>query len=100
MSEVSEALQQLASRFAELVSLHENTRVAYEKSLADKQRADALVAKQAEKIATLEEKNKTLLVSSAFAGTSAGNNEAKEKIDNIVQEIDKCISLFNKQALK
>ncbi|GHT81672.1 hypothetical protein FACS189467_6140 [Bacteroidia bacterium] len=99
MSEVSEALQQLNSRFGQLMSLHEQTRVAYEKLRNDKQQTDLLVREQAEKIASLEEKNKTLLLGKAFEQTSKDNNEAKEKIDKIVREIDKCILLLDKQAL-
>lgn len=48
------------------------------------------------KILELEEKNNQLIMSKAMLGNESGSEEAKNKIDMIVREIDKSIALLNK----
>jgi chaperonin cofactor prefoldin len=100
MADINEVLQQLNGKFGQLISLHEQTRDAYSKLHSDKQQTDTLIEEQSKVIAELSDKNKTLLVGEALVQTSHSKDEAKEKIDKIVREIDKCISLFNKQILQ
>jgi hypothetical protein len=93
--EVNEILHGLDSKFEQLVSLSEKTRVELDKLHIDKLKADKKNAEQSEQIKALEEKHKNLLLTQVFAHTSESNEEAKEKISRIVREIDKCILLLS-----
>lgn len=88
-------LEDIKSNIEKLISLYET----------EKQRADVL----AEKLAQSEEKSKsyqkqitdlnqqidTLKLSAAF--TSGGDNrEAKDRVEKLIREIDKCIKLLEK----
>jgi uncharacterized membrane-anchored protein YhcB (DUF1043 family) len=94
--EVNDVLRKLNDKFEQLVSLYENTRVEYDKMRQD---YEALVKKESErdvKLAELEDKNKSLLITQAFTAANGSSEEAKEKISKIVREIDKCITLLTK----
>ena len=47
-------------------------------------------------IQQLNEKNKVLKLSSSIQGEQGDNKAAKQKINDLVREIDKCIALLNK----
>ena len=51
---------------------------------------------QEAKLTELEEKNKRLLITQAFAAANGNSEEAKEKISKIVRDIAKCITLLTK----
>jgi uncharacterized coiled-coil DUF342 family protein len=63
------------------------------------QKVDELSKKlevQNETIQQLNEKNKVLKLSSSMQGDQGDNKAAKQKINELVREIDKCIALLNK----
>ncbi len=47
-------------------------------------------------IAELEKKIDNNKLLNAFVGKSPDNNEAKERVDKLIKEIDKCISLMQR----
>ena len=47
-----------------------------------------------EQIIELERQIDNLKLTEAFKGASGGNPEAKKKIDGLIKEIDRCISLM------
>ena len=51
-------------------------------------------------IQQLNEKNKVLKLSSSIQGEQGDNKAAKQKINELVREIDKCIALLNKGLIK
>ena len=51
---------------------------------------------QNQSIQQLNEKNKVLKLSSSIQGEHGDNKAAKQKINDLVREIDKCIALLNK----
>lgn len=95
-AEVNEVLRGLGDRFEQLVSLYEKARVERDKAHSDKVRLEELKCAQDKKMAELEGKNKSLLVTQAFTAANGSADEAKEKIGKIVREIDKCITLLGK----
>ncbi|GHT14007.1 hypothetical protein AGMMS4956_11090 [Bacteroidia bacterium] len=95
-SEVQEVLQGLNERFEQLVSLHEMLLVKYTQLCKAKQEQDAVLAKQSQSLAELTEKTEHLVLSKAITHAGESNEEAKEKIDTIVREIDKCMLLLGK----
>ncbi|MDR1022536.1 MAG: hypothetical protein LBL94_04590 [Prevotellaceae bacterium] len=93
---VNDVLDSLNGKFEQLVSLYEKTRVEYDTMQQDYR---ALVERGHEleaKLTEQEERNKSLLVTQAFAAANGSTEEAKEKISKIVREIDKCITLLAK----
>jgi dsDNA-specific endonuclease/ATPase MutS2 len=94
-AEVNEVLRGLGDRFEQLVSLYEKARVERDRAQDDRSRLDALRCEQEKKVAELESKNKSLLVTQAFTAANGSAEEAKEKIGKIVREIDKCITLLS-----
>lgn len=94
-SEINEVLQKVGDKFEQLVSLYEKTRVEYDTLQMDKDKIEKEEQENRLKLVELEEKNKSLLISQAFASTSGSTEEAKEKISKIVREIDKCITLLS-----
>jgi hypothetical protein len=93
--DVNEALMHLGSKVEQLILRHEQTLAANAKLRTDKRQAEMLIDEQAKAIAELTEKNMQMVIGDAVAHTSMNKNEAREKIDQIVQEIDKCIALLN-----
>ena len=51
--------------------------------------------RQKEELLELEEKNKVLKLAKSIAGMEGKNTEVKLKINELVREIEKCISLVN-----
>jgi len=86
----------LGDRFEQLISLCEKSRVERDKARDGKAHLEALCSEQEKKLADLENKNKSLLVTHAFTAANGSTEEAKEKIGRIVREIDKCITLLSK----
>jgi uncharacterized membrane-anchored protein YhcB (DUF1043 family) len=95
-AEVNDVLRRLSDKFEQLVSLYENTRVEYDKMRQDYEMLVRKGSEQEAKLAELEEKNKSLLITQAFAVANGSSEEAKEKISRIVREIDKCITLLTR----
>jgi len=84
-----------------LESLLANYQHLKEELNTSSQRVDELSKKlevQNETIQQLNEKNKVLKLSSSIQGDGdqGDNKAAKQKINELVREIDKCIALLNK----
>lgn len=88
-------LEDIRSNIEKLISLYET----------EKQRADALAARLAlseeksksyqEQITDLNQQIDTLKLAGAFTSGS-DNRVAKERLDKLIREIDKCIKLLEK----
>lgn len=88
-------IEGIKDNFARIISLYEE----------EKQRADSLAARLAQKdesldackeqIAELNKQIDSLKLFSVFTSSSEGDNSvAKERIEKLIREIDKCISLL------
>ena len=84
---------------SKLESLIANYQQLKEELKASNQKVDVL-SKQLDDhnqtIQQLNEKNKVLKLSSSIQGKQEDNKAAKQKINELVREIDKCIALLNK----
>ena len=82
-----------------LESLVANYQQLKEELKASNQKVDVL-SKQLDEhnqtIQKLNEKNKVLKLSSSIQGEQGDDKAAKQKINELVREIDKCIALLNK----
>lgn len=82
-----------------LESLLANYQHVKEELNVSSQKVDELSKKlevQNNTIQQLNEKNKVLKLSSSIQGEHGDNKAAKQKINELVREIDKCIALLNK----
>ena len=82
-----------------LESLVANYHHLKEELNASNQKVDVLskqLDEQNQTIQQLNEKNKVLKLSSSIQGEQGDNKAAKQKINELVREIDKCIALLNK----
>lgn len=87
-------LDNIRQQFVRLVSAYETEKAA-RCSLEQRNRelADQCDAYR-KQIAELEKKYDNLKLTEAFVGASADSSESKQKIERIIREIDKCISLI------
>ena len=90
-------LEELKKHIQKLIAL-------YEGALAENVRLKALLdesnaAKEScrKRITELEEQIDNLKLTAAFSTGGGDNSAAKEKIDRIIREIDKCISIIESQ---
>ena len=82
-----------------LESLVANYQQLKEDLKASNQKVDVLskqLGEHNQTIQQLNEKNKVLKLSSSIQGKQGDNKAAKQKINELVREIDKCIALLNK----
>ena len=77
----------------ELISIYEKTRDERDAMKGELQQKDDAIAGYREQIKELEKQIDNLKLKNAFLSTS-GDEEAKEKIDRMIREIDRCISLL------
>ena len=85
--------------YNKLESLVANYQQLKEELKASNQKVDVLSKQIDDHIQTIQqlnEKNKVLKLSSSIQGKQGDDKAAKQKINELVREIDKCIGLLNK----
>ncbi len=85
-------LEKLKESIAELIALYEAEKAENENLRAALSERDAQADALRKRITELEEKAESLRLSAAFNPSGGSNASAKEKIDRMIREIDKCIS--------
>ena len=82
-------IEKLRQRIQELIS-------AYETEKQERRRLESELEKKAykEQIIELERTIDNLKLADAFKSGNADNTEARKKIDKLIKEIDKCITLM------
>lgn len=76
-----------------LISLYEKADKDCEKARKELRQKEERLEEYKEQIKELEKKIDNLRLRNAFLSAS-GDGEAKEKIDRLIREIDKCIALL------
>lgn len=89
-------IDRLYKKLELLVSAHQQTRDELNRSTQKVAELNKQLDLQNSSIHQLEEKNKVLKLSSFIQNDSGDNKAAKQKINELVREIDKCIALLNK----
>jgi GTP-dependent phosphoenolpyruvate carboxykinase len=98
----NEILAKLKVHLGELITLFERTKEENITLFNENQKLVQTIKQKQEEIIKLQDKLETYKVSNAFVITSDGKDiaekkhDAKIRINRIVKEIDKCISLLNK----
>lgn len=78
-----------------LISIYEKTKREYEEVSEQLRRSEDATVRYREQIYELEKQVDSLKLRNAFLATS-GDEEAKEKVDRLIREIDKCIAMLEK----
>lgn len=87
-------LEGLKDNFEKLIALYETERGRNEELSARLEEASARCESYQKQIFELESKIDRLKLTEAFIAPGGNTAGAKEKIDKLIKEIDKCISLL------
>ena len=87
-------LEELRKDIEKLISLYEKERAARVKLEAELAQCKAVNESSRKQIEDLEQQVDSLRLAEAFMAPVGSDNGAKEKIDRLIKEIDKCISLM------
>ncbi|MEE2699733.1 MAG: hypothetical protein VYD71_00015 [Bacteroidota bacterium] len=79
-----------------LISLYDKTKKEKEEALSEGQKFKKALVEKQEIINNLEEKIKLIKMSKVVSSSKEDNKKTKQKINEYVREIDKCIGLLNK----
>ena len=87
-------LEGIKENINKLISLYENEKTERKKLQISLAKSEAEDEGFRTLIKELEDQIANLKLTSAFQASSGDNSEAKAKIDKLIREIDKCISLI------
>ena len=79
-----------------LISLYDKTQQAKKQCVSEREELKKVLAEKQEIINSLEEKIKFIKMSKVVSSSKEDNKKTKQKINEYVREIDKCIALLNK----
>ncbi|MDR2650928.1 MAG: hypothetical protein LBC68_01250 [Prevotellaceae bacterium] len=88
-------LAELKKKIERLISLYETTNSEKNAVIKEKAELQAIISERNNKINELEKRIEILQLVNAFKVGSADEREAKQKIERIVREIEKCIAMLN-----
>ena len=87
-------LETLKHRIQQLIAAYEAEKVERERLQTDLELLKSQNDAYAKQIAELEREIDNLKLAEAFKASGTDNAEAKKKIDKLIKEIDKCITLM------
>lgn len=87
-------LDNIRQQFLRLISAYEKERAERGRLEKENEQLRLQCETHGKQIAELERKIDNLNLATAFAGTRTDNSESGKKIDDLVKEIDRCISLL------
>jgi hypothetical protein len=94
--EVANEIQLLKNNFVKLQSLLSDTRIENNKLKEDIRKVSLELEQKEKENKSIENKYESLKLAKIIATSSTDAHDAKIKLNRIVREIDKCISLLNK----
>ena len=89
-------LEGIRNNIEKLIALYESEKKQNEKLVLELEQKDATIDSCKKQIAELERQVDNLKLTEAFTAPSGTNDDAWEKIDKMITEIDRCISLLEK----
>lgn len=96
MSDLKSIATSLESKIEKLVDLHHKTKKELSALKTQNASLHQTLDQQKQAIKDLEEKGKILRLSKSLSTTNENTTELKLKINELIREVDKCISLLNK----
>jgi len=95
MEEVSDIISLLEKDVRKLLKSHADLKGRNGKLASELDSLRKELEVQKETIKNLEERNKILKLAKSFADSTSDKEEMKQKINELVREINKCIALMN-----
>ena len=92
----SQMLEDIRKNIERLIALYEGERQQKERLVLELQQRDEEIDSYKKQIADLERQVDNLKLTEAFTAPAGSGDAAKEKIDRLITEIDRCISLLEK----
>lgn len=86
----------LRSKVEKLIHLHKKSEEDKKNNFDKSLRLEKIIELKDEQIKELENKNRILRLVKSVSGTDETKTEVKQKINELVREIDKCISFLNR----
>ena len=95
-SKMKVIVDSLEIKIKKLISLHDNIKQERELAVDETEKIKKELIEKREVIKKLEEKIKLINMSKVVSSSKEDSKETKQKINDYVREIDKCIALLNK----
>ena len=92
----SQMLEDIRKNIERLIALYEGERHQKERLVLELRQRDEEIDSYKKQIADLERQVDNLKLTEAFTAPAGSGDAAKEKIDRLITEIDRCISLLEK----
>jgi predicted nucleic acid-binding Zn-ribbon protein len=92
----SQMLEDIRKNIERLIALYEGERQQKERLVLELRQRDEEIDSYKKQIADLERQVDNLKLTEAFTAPAGSGDAAKEKIDRLITEIDRCISLLEK----
>ena len=86
---------ELRGKVERLISLYEQVKIERDMLAREKALLEETLETRDKRITELEDKNKKLQLAEAFKVASTDKQDAKQKVNKIIKEIDRCIGLLN-----
>ena len=96
ISEHEKTITELREKIQIIISLYERQKKEKESLQQEKDNLTADLEKKCNEYDSLKEQFSVLKTAKSIAGLGINSREAKQKVNKIVREIDKCIALMNK----
>ena len=87
-------IDKLKERIQQLIAVYETERAERIRLEAALEKSESQKSEYAKQITELERTIDNLKLADAFKAGNADNTEARKKIDKLIKEIDKCITLM------
>ena len=92
----SQMLEDIRKNIERLIALYEGERQQKERLVLELRQRDEEIDSYKKQIADLERQVDNLKLTEAFTAPAGSGDAAKEKIDRLITEIDRCITLLEK----
>ncbi|MDR0954489.1 MAG: hypothetical protein LBM20_03805 [Rikenellaceae bacterium] len=89
-------IDRLRGRVSSIVSAVDQLKADLQKRTAERDRALKKVEDLEQKAAELEQRVRVLELTRGMEGNSSGSKEARNRVNRLLREVDKCIALMNR----
>jgi ABC-type transporter Mla subunit MlaD len=96
MSDLSSITSSLENKIEKFVALHHSIKNELSALKIENTNLNLIIEQQKETLKVLEEKGKVLKLAKSLSTTNENTTDLKLKVNELIREVDKCISLLNK----
>lgn len=96
MDEAKVIIDRLRARVAAILGAHERMKGDLEKRTAERDKALGEKKDLERKVVELEERIRVLELTAGMKGVSGGSKAARDRVNRLLREVDKCIALMNR----